>query len=293
MQSTICSICGKSAFDEVAAPAARPRRSGWDALDQGELRRLGAGVLTVALFAGAVVYWVTRPDPEVVATELPPPGPTVTVVDDPVPTAPDAPVGADAVLPTNAIIDPGAPREVAGDGLAPWETAPPVDFVTGLYLDEDIDYTVDIARVDELLAAFPALLDAAPLDPAEIQTLDGALDVELLETTQPFAARSLRRADNGTDVGELWLLASGGTEQGDAYLAAARARWNVDAAIGNFAGGAGLRIWTLAEGEDRTIWVTDLETDSLLVIQTPPAVSPELLTDTLRAWRRSLAAVEG
>lgn len=289
MQSTICTICGKSSFEPVAAPVEREREKWTASVDRGEVRRVAVGFLALLVIAAGVLYVVTRPDAEVVATELPPPDPDAVDVPDPEPTLPDKPVGADAVVPASDLIDPGAPREVA-DGLSPWETAPPVDFVTGLYLEDDLDYAADIARVNELLDAFPALLELAPLDPPEILTFDGVLDLEMLETTQPFAARTIRRADDGVDVGELWVIASGGSEDGDAYLASARARWSVEAAIDQFAGGAGLRIWKLGEGDGLTVWATDLEANSMIIVQAPSLVSPEILTDTLRGWRRSISA---
>ena len=288
MQTTICSICGKSSFEEVVAPAQREREKWWRTLENGEIRKVSSTIAALLLIGGVVAWVVTRPDPEVTATELPPPDPDAVDVADPEPKAPDAPPAADAVTPTGDIIVPGAPREVS-EGLSPWETLPPVDFVTGQFLDEDIDYSTDIARVAELLDAFPPGLDPVALDPPEILTFDGTLDVEMLETTQPFAARTIQR-DDGSAVGELWLIASGGSDAGDDYLASARDRWNVENAIDSYAPAAGVRLWKLGSGDGLTLWATDLEADSTLIIQAPSLVSPELLTDTLRAWRRAIAA---
>ncbi|MDW3220377.1 MAG: hypothetical protein R8F63_17345 [Acidimicrobiales bacterium] len=287
VQSTICTICGKSAFEEVAAPTVREREKWWKTLENGEIRKVATTVAVVLAIAGVVAFILTRPEAEVTATELPPPDPNAVDVPDPEPKAPDAPPAADAVTRPNDLIAPGTSREVA-DGLSPWETLPPVDFVTGEFLDEDIDYGPDIDRVDELLSLFTGGLALAPLDPPEIVTFDGALDVEMLETTQPFAARTVTTGDD-QDVGELWLIASSGSEEGDAYLASARDRWNIEAAVDSYAPAAGVRLWKLGSGDGLTVWATDLEQDSLLVIQAPSLVPPEIITNTLRAWRRAIA----
>jgi hypothetical protein len=158
--------------------------------------------------------------------------------------------------------------------------------VTGLLLDESIDYTVDIERVAELLAAFPGALTVAPLDPPEILTFEGRLDTEQLESTQPFAARTLHGTD-GVAVGELWLIASGGSEVGDAYLAAARARWSLAAAVGQFSPEVGLRLWLLGADSTTNLWASDLDDDSMILVRSPPTIEPRTLTDVLKAWRRA------
>ncbi|GJM37466.1 MAG: hypothetical protein DHS20C19_08330 [Acidimicrobiales bacterium] len=288
VQSTICTICGRSAFEEVAAPIVREREKWWTTLENGEIRKVATTVVVALAIAGVVAFILTRPEAEVTATELPPPDPNAVDIADPEPKAPDAPPAADAVTRPNDLVTPGAPREVS-EGLSPWETLPPIDFVTGEFLDEDIDYGADIDRVDELLLFFPASLEIAPLDPPEILTFDGSLDVEMLETTQPFAARTVTR-DDGLEVGELWLIASSGSDVGDAYLASARERWDIAAAVDSYAPAAGVRLWQLGSGDGLTLWATDLEQDSMLVIQAPSLLSPEIVTDTLRAWRRAIAA---
>ncbi|MEM7142150.1 MAG: hypothetical protein AAF548_14090 [Actinomycetota bacterium] len=288
VQSTICGICGKSAFEAVAAPVERERRSSWETLkEDGDVARVGIGVGIVVVIVAIAAFILTRPEPAVDATELPPPDPDTVPVREPSEPEPDGPPTVDGAIPQTDVIDPGAPREVA-DGLSPWETAPPIDFVTGRFLDDRLDFSTDIARVAELLDAFPGDgLELTLLEPGEILTLDGSIDTEMLETTQPFAARTIVRED-GVEVGELWLMASGGSAAGDDYLAAARERWNVDAAIDQFAPAPGVRMWKLGEGDGLTIWAMDLDADAIVIVQAPTLVSPEVLTDTTRAWRRNV-----
>lgn len=283
MQTTICSICGRSSFEEVAPADEKPQPKWNDAFENNELRKLAAGVLVLIVLIGAVAFVLTRPDSTLSATDLPPPASTTPRAPEPE-VAEAAPSVAGGVKPTSGFL-PGAQREV-GEGLSPWETPPAVDFVTGLLLDESLDYTVDVARVAELLDTFPEGLSLSPLDPAEILTFDGSVDAEQVETTQPFAARVISRPD-GLAVGELWLIASGGSEAGDLYLAAARERWNLDAAIDQYSRDVGVRLWLLGSDSTTNIWASDLEEDSLLLVQAPITVDPAVLTDALQSWRRS------
>jgi len=285
VQTSICTICGKTSFEKVAAPVERRHEKWWTKFENNELRKLGVTVLVVAMLAGGVLFVVTRPTPQAVANELPPPASTTTDAPSLEPAG-EAPSIASGIR-SNSIVVPGAPREV-GEGRSPWQAAPPIDFVTGLLLDEDLDFSSDIARVNELLAAFPAMWALSDPDPPVLLTFDGLVDVATLEASQPFAARTIRSERDGANVGELWLIASAGSEAGDAYLAAARARWDLSAAIDQFSPQVGVRLWRLG-GDDRTdVWAADLEDRSMVIIQAPVSVAPSLLTDSLRAWRRSI-----
>lgn len=283
VQSTICSICGRSSFEEVAPSAERPKQKWNEAFENNELRKLGVGVLVVALLVGAVAFVVTRPESTPSANELPPPASTTRRPPEPTSSEP-APSVVGGVKPTSGFF-PGAPREV-GEGLSPWETPPAVDFVSGLLLDESLDYSADIDRVAELLDDFPNVLTLNALNPPEILTFGGSVDAEQLETTQPFAARTISR-DDGLAVGQLWLIASGGTDAGDAYLAAARDRWDVDAAIDQYSPEVGVRLWLLGTDSTINLWASDLEADSMVLVQAPTTADPGVLTDALRAWRRA------
>lgn len=283
VSSTICSICGKTAFEEVAAPVVMEKRSWRDSFENGELRKLGIGLLVLTVLVTGIAFVLTRPDPTTVATALPPPVSTTSTA----PSAPPdeaAPSVSGGVKPASGFT-PGAPREV-GEGLSPWETPPPVNFVTGLLLDESLDFSADIERVDALLDDFPPLLTLALLEPPELLTFTGVLDAEQVETTQPFAARTISR-DDGLEVGELWLIASGGSAAGDDYLAAARNRWDVDAAVDQFAPEVGVRLYLLGADDTTHLWASDVEDNSIVLIQAPAAMDPQLLVDALRAWRRS------
>jgi hypothetical protein len=263
VQTSICTICGKSSFEEVAAPIEPVRQRWWTKLENYELRRLGITVLTLALIAGGVLMVVTRSTAPTVANQLPPPVTTT--------------------------IDPGTAREVeAGDSAEP--TAPLIDFVTGLWLDEGLDFSADIARVDELIATFPATWALDELDPPELLTFGGPLDIALIEASQPFAARTIRAGQDDMRVGEIWLIASAGGPAGDAYLAAARDRWDLSAAIGQFSPEVGMRLWRLGGDSSLDIWAADLEDRSMVIIQAPVTIAPILLTDSIKAWRRAIEA---
>ncbi len=288
VQSTICSICGRSAFEEVAPPPPKEKPRWTDAFENNEHRKVGSTLLALLVIAAGVVFVLTRPDPAPTANSLPPPASTTTT--EPLPTSSEPPPSlVGGARPATGFL-PGAPREV-DEGLSPWETPPPIDFLTGLLLDETLDYTTDIARVGDLLAAFPAALTLAELDPPELLTFDGKVYVEQVETTQPFAARTLHRAD-GAAVGELWLVASGGTDAGDAYLATARDRWSLESAVDQYSPEVGLRLWLLGSDETTNLWDSDLENDSMVLIQAAVSVDPKLLTDALGAWRREISAAE-
>jgi hypothetical protein len=285
VQSSICSICGKTAFEEVAPQAAAPERKWHDGLENNELRKLGIGVLAILMLVGGVAFILTRTDTAPTANALPPP--TATTPERAEPTSSEAaPSLAGGAKPTSGFL-PGAPREVS-EGLSPWETPPPIDFVTGLLLDESIDYAVDIDETAELLSYFPAALSLSELDPPELLTFDGSVDAEQIESTQPFAARTLSR-DDGLEVGELWLIASSGSDAGDAYLSAARARWNVDTAVEQYAPEVGVRLWLLAADATVNLWAGNLTLDSMVLVQAPIGVEPSILTDVLKAWRRNAA----
>jgi hypothetical protein len=128
----------------------------------------------------------------------------------------------------------------------------------------------------------------ARLDPTEILTLGGIVDALQVEATQPFAARTIVRQQDGQELGEIWLVASAGTEVGDAYLEAARTRWNVDTATEQFAPEVGVRLWLLGGNDDLNLWAADLEAGSIIAVQAPTSVAPGAFTDVLQAWRRGL-----
>jgi hypothetical protein len=263
VQTSICTICGKSSFEEVAATIEPVRQKWWTKLENNEFRRLGVTLLTLALITGGIFIVATRPTSPTVANQLPPPAATTG--------------------------DPGTAREVeAVDSAEP--TAPPIDFVTGLWLDEGLDFSADIARVDDLLAVFPTTWELDELDPPELLTFDGPLDVALIEASQPFAARTIRAGQDAMRVGELWLIASAGDTAGDAYLDAARDRWNSSAAIDQFSPEVGMRLWRLGGDSTLDIWAADLEDRSMVIIQTPVTIAPILLTDSIKAWRRAIDA---
>lgn len=285
VQSSICRICGKSAFEEIVAPAARDPEKWWRNLENNELRKIGVTIASLAVIAGLLVYVLTRTPAPPIATELPPPAPTTEAPRDLTPES-QAPSISDGVI-RGPVVTPGAPREVGG-GRSPWQTAPPIDFITGLLLDVDLDFTLDIERVGELLAAFPESWTLDPLDPAELTTFAGAVPVESVETTQPFGARTIVRAEDGLRVGELWLVASAGTEAGDGYLVAARDRWDLDSALDQYSPEVGVRLWRLGGDDSINIWASDLDDRSMVVIQAPVAVDPAVVTDAFQAWRRSL-----
>lgn len=281
--SPICSICGKRGDEEVAAPPRRVQEAWWKQSPEVRTSIRAAAVIAITV-AVVGAWWLSRgagpPDP----AALPPPASTTTVAvietTGQAPTVQGAPAAVDPV----AVVQ--ADRQV-DEGLAPWETAPVLDLVTGLPLDEDLDHTADIARVGELLARFPYESGLAPLEPPRLRTLAGEIDLAPVEASQPFAARSLRGAD-GTELGELWLIASGGTEPGDAYLTAARDRWGEARALDRFAADVGVRIWRLAGDETRTLWAGELEAASLVLVQAPAALDPRVLTDALEAWREAV-----
>ena len=282
VQSHRCSICGRSTTDPVDVPTATPAVHGSDGALRRELRKVGVGLLVIVGVSAAAAFVLTRPNAAPSATALPPPVSTTTV--EPRPTTSEPPPSlVGGARPTTGFV-PGVPREVPAE-LSPWDSAPPVDLVTGRLLDETIDYGVDIARVADLLAAVPAAYSLAPLDPPELTTFGGRLDADRLEATQPFAARTLRGPDDAA-LGSLWLIASGGSATGDAYLAAARARWGVDAAVDRFAPEVGLRVWLLGSDATDNLWGGDLFEDSMVLVRAPVAVDPVLLTDLLDAWRR-------
>ncbi len=287
MQSTICTICGKSSFEEVAAPIEARREKWWTTLENNELRKLGVTVVILTFVVGAMAFVLTRPDPVPIATELPPPASTTPTTPTSEPSG-QAPSIAGGIRPSSLVV-PGVPREV-GEGLSPWQSPPPIDFITGQWLDEDLDFSDDIARVDELLAVFPAPWALEKLDPPQLLTFDGVIDIATIETSQPFAARTIRRAQDDLDVGELWLIASSGTEAGDAYLAAARARWDLAAAVDQFSPEVGGRLWRLGGDDSINLWASDVDRSSMVIIQAPVSVAPIVLTDSLKAWRRAIAA---
>ena len=284
MQSTVCAICGKSAYETVAPPPPPPARRWTDAFEHNELRKTGVTLLALLVIVAGVAYVLTRPDNAPDANPLPPPASTTTV--ETIPPSSDAPPSLlGGARPASGFI-PGTPREV-GEGLSPWETPPPIDFVTGLLLDKSLDYSVDIARIGDLLDIFPDVATLTELDPPEIQTFRGIIDAELLEATQPFAARTLSGSDDAA-IGQIWLIASGGSEAGDDYLTAARERWNPDGAIDQFSPDVGVRLWLLAGDATTKVWLSDLEDDSMVLVRVAADVDPQFLTDTLRSWRRAV-----
>jgi hypothetical protein len=271
-----------SALEAVAPTEAPPAPKWTDSLENNELRKLGVGVAALLVIGAGIAFVLTRPDPAPSANSLPPPASTTTVEIEPTTSEPPPSLVGGARPATGFL--PGTPREV-GEGLAPWETPPAIDFVTGLLLDESLDYTGDTARVAELLDAFPEEFGVAELDPPEIVTFDGPVDAEQVEATQPFAARTLTAAD-GTEIGQSWLVATGGSEVGDAYIAAARERWSIDDAIDQYAPEVGVRLWLLTADDTMNLWSAPLLEDSLVVVRSSTAVDPELITDLLCAWRR-------
>ena len=140
------------------------------------------------------------------------------------------------------------------------------------------------------LAAFPSRWARRARAPPVLLTFDGPVDVATLEASQPFAARTIRSEQDKVIVGELWLIASAGSEAGDAYLAAARSRWDLSAAVDQFSPEVGVRLWRLG-GDDMTdVWAADLEDKSMVIVQAPVSVAPSVLTNSLSAWRRSIGA---
>ena len=268
-------------------PAQEVRQKWWTKLENGELRKVGTTCVLLVLFAGATFFVLSRPDAETVANELPPPASTTTAPPSLEPRG-QAPSIAEGAQPGVAVA-PGAPREV-GAGLSPWQTTPPIDFVSGLLLDDNLDYSSDIARVEELLTSFPEIFVLDRLDPPELLTFVGPLDVETLETSQPIAARTIRRERDGLAVGELWLIASFGTEVGDAYLAAARTRWDSGAAVDQFSTEVGVRLWLLGGDDETNLWASDLDDRSMAIIQAPVGLDPTGLTDAVGAWRKAITA---
>ena len=109
----------------------------------------------------------------------------------------------------------------------------------------------------------------------------------MVEASQPFAARTLLRPADGVPVGELWLIASAGSDDGNEYLAAANARWDINAAIDQFSPDVGIRLWRLAADTEINLWASNLIDDALVVIQAPLEVEPQVLTNALEAWRRN------
>ena len=85
------------------------------------------------------------------------------------------------------------------------------------------------------------------------------------------------------------MIASSGSDAGDAYLSAARARWNVDTAVEQYAPEVGVRLWLLAADATVNLWAGNLTLDSMVLVQAPIGVEPSILTDVLKAWRRNAA----
>ncbi|MEZ5166116.1 MAG: hypothetical protein R2695_06365 [Acidimicrobiales bacterium] len=242
------------------------------------------------LIAGITLTLVlTRADPGPDAAPLPPPA---SFVPSPIVTADGRPPSIDGPGTTEVdVVTPGAPREV-GNGLAPWQTAPPVDIVTGEPLDPRLDFGADIAATRRRVEAFARDSGrwsiTVPVD-AEITTPTGTTDRELAEQTQPFAARRLAD-DAGTGIGDVWVLASGGSDAGDRYLAEARRRWSPTKAIETHSPSVGLRLSLIYENEAHRIWVVDLDGDSILVFDMPATTDVTTLADVTAAWR---AAIDG
>jgi hypothetical protein len=104
--------------------------------------------------------------------------------------------------------------------------------------------------VHALYGAFPPAFSLAALDPPEILTLGGVVDALRVEETQPFAARTIVRTQDGQELG--------------------------------------VRLWLLGGNEDLNLWATDLEARSIVAFQAPANVAPSAFTDVLQAWRRGL-----
>lgn len=255
----------------------------WTKLENNELRNVGAFAASVLLIAALVTFVLTRPDDATVANELPPPASTTSTV-PPAVTDESAPSVRGGARP-DLMFAPDAQREV-GDGLAPWDEPPVVDFVRGGLLDITEEYDLDTARVAELLEQFPSPFVLSPLEGGTITTFDGELDAATIEESQPFAARSIQ-GPTGNVVGELWLIASGGSEAGDAYLAAADARWDRNAAIDQFTPDVGMRLWRLGTDERINLWASNLLDGAVVLIQARLDVAPVVLTDALSAWQRA------
>ena len=286
MQSTICAICGKSAYEEIAEkpPAARDRW--WRKLDPRDTKRQALVLAGLVILVGGVAYLLTRQDPPPDPDALPSPVETSTTTTTTTPGRPPTVEGGTGGGRDGAAgIAPGVDREV-GFGVSPWDEAPPVNFVTGRHLSPDLDFTADIARVAEILAAFPAPLQLEPLDGPEIMTFGGPIDIGETEASQPFAARTVSTGLGR--LGEVWVIASSGSEDGNAYLAAARSRWDPARAIDQYAPEPGLRMWKLGEDDRTQIWVTDLEDMSIVVLQAPVRVEPETLRAIIVEWRADL-----
>ncbi|MEQ8841594.1 MAG: hypothetical protein RIB98_11480 [Acidimicrobiales bacterium] len=283
VQTSVCSICGKSTFDAVIAPPPAPKRSRAEFFAHEEVRQVAVGAVVILALVAAIGFALNRSDPAPHANPLPPPASTTTVAPRPTTSEP-APSVAGGARPASGFV-PGAPREV-GQGLSPWESPPPLDLVGGGLLDPSLDFTTDIGRVDELLTAFPGQFTLASLDPPQLATFGGAVDIELIETTQPFAVRTLILAD-GTAAGELWLIASSGSPAGDDYLAAARARWDTGTALSQYAPDVGLRLWLLATDDTTNLWVGDVDTRAMIVVRAPLDLTPSALTEVLAPWQRA------
>lgn len=251
VQSSICSICGKTSFEEVAAKADPDQApKWWQKLENNELQKVGGVTAALLLIAIVMGYALTRPEAETVANALPPPVSTTTTTTPPW-LADDisTPSVANAVRTADGLVTPGTPREV-GDTPSPLETPPPINFITGLLLDADLEFTADIARVHALYGAFPPAFSLAALDPPEILALGGVVDALRVEETQPFAARTIVRTQDGQELG--------------------------------------VRLWLLGGNEDLNLWATDLEARSIVAFQAPANVAPSAFTDVLQAWRRGL-----
>lgn len=282
--SSVCAICGRSADEEVAPRVEKSKPKWTDGFEHDEHRKVGVALLVVLVIGAVAAFLLTRDEPAPTATSLPPPASTTTTSMPP-PVADAPPSLGGGARPATGFV-PGAPREV-GEGLAPWETPPPIDFVGGGLLDERAEHDADIARVQTVLDAVPDPWGVLPLDPPELVTLDGTVDLELVETTQPFAARTLvDPADH--PVATLWLIASSGSDDGDAYLSAARTRWDTAAALEQFAPELGVRLSLLARGDTVDVWATALDVRSLVLLQTPTGSDPAAIATLVRDWRAAI-----